>query len=262
LPSSATPPSSANRGPAATTPESTHRLIKRGITALALVLSFSTGYILATNQTVVTAVAIASQPSDEKTLALWKPDANTQAGRIELQLQDLPLVKSLSADPKWKASRPHLKIPPNLKPLSFTGGHLLSDDKIPVPPLIFTTGDGKELVGVFYLGPAVCGHPGIVHGGLLATLMDEGLARTCFAALPSKVGMTANLNINYRSPCRAGQFVVLRAETTKVDGRKAWVKGRLETLGLAGGAGKTLVEADALFIEPKGFTSKLMKLST
>ena len=104
---------------------------------------------------------------------------------------------------------------------------------------------------VSYLGTDLCGHPGIVHGGLLATLIDEGLARCCFAALPNKVGMTANLNINYRSPAPAGAFVVLRAKTTKVDGRKAWVEGHIETLVPEGEKPIILVEASALFIEPR-----------
>lgn len=50
----------------------------------------------------------------------------------------------------------------------------------------------------------------------------------------------------------AGQVVVLRAETTKVEGRKAWVKGWLETLGdEEGGKSVVLTEGEALFIEPR-----------
>jgi hypothetical protein len=51
----------------------------------------------------------------------------------------------------------------------------------------------------------------------------------------------------------AGQVVVLKAETTKVDGRKAWVKGRLETLADESKGEKPIVltEGEALFIEPR-----------
>jgi adenylylsulfate kinase len=63
--------------------------------------------------------------------------------------------------------------------------------------------------------------------------------------------MTANLNINYRSPAPAGAYVVLRAKTTKVDGRKAWVEGHIETLVREGEKPVVLVEASALFIEPR-----------
>ena len=107
------------------------------------------------------------------------------------------------------------------------------------------------MVSISYLGKDLCGHPGIIHGGFLATMLDEGMARCCFAALPNKVGMTANLNINYRAPAPAGAFVVLRAKTTKVEGRKAWVEGHIETLVGEGETPVILADATALFIEPR-----------
>jgi acyl-coenzyme A thioesterase PaaI-like protein len=189
-------------------------------------------------------------PTDEETLLLFDPPEEDSAYAINQHIINHSLTKSLELDSKFTAARPHLKIPESLRAHNFTGGILLGEDKIPVPPLQFSTKDGSEFVSLQYLGVALCGHPGIVHGGLLATLMDEGLARCCFAALPNKVGVTASLKIDYRKPCMAGQYVVLKAETTKVDGRKAWVKGRLETLPDEG-VGELLVEAEALFIEPR-----------
>ena len=122
--------------------------------------------------------------------------------------------------------------------------------RIPVPPLAFCR-DGEELVSLCYLSTDVCGHAGLVHGGLLGTMMDEGLARCCFAALPNKIGVTASLKVDYRAPVKAGSYVIIRAKTKKVEGRKAWVTGRMETLGEGLEAGKLLVEAEGLFIEPR-----------
>lgn len=133
---------------------------------------------------------------------------------------------------------------------------MLGAGKIPVPPLIFLE-EGKSLVSMLYVGTDLCGHVGIVHGGLLATLCDEGLARCGFSALPNKIGVTANLTINYRNPAPAGSFVVLKAETIKVEGRKVWVKGRIELLSETEEPGKVLVEADALFIEPRYAKARL-----
>lgn len=127
---------------------------------------------------------------------------------------------------------------------------MLGQGKIPVPPLVFIE-EGRQLVSMSYLGTDLCGHIGILHGGLLATLLDEGLARCGFAALPNKIGVTASLTINYRKPAPAGSFIVLKAETTKVEGRKVWVKGRIEILGESEEPGMVLVEAEGLFIEPK-----------
>lgn len=110
------------------------------------------------------------------------------------------------------------------------------------------------MVALFYLGEQLCGHPGVVHGGLLATLLDEGLARCCFPALPNKIAYTASLKVDYRRPAMAERYFVLRAETVKVEGRKAWVKGWIEEMGDESGEGGQpvkLVEAEALYVEPK-----------
>lgn len=198
-----------------------------------------------------TAQEIIAPPTDEETLLLFQPAPDHPSAEINAFILSHPLTQELESNPKFVASRPHLKIPPTLRPHNFTGGTLLGENKIPVPPLTFSTRDGSALVSIQYLGNSLCGHPGIVHGGMLATLMDEGLARCCFPALPNKVGVTASLTINYRKPCKAGQYVVLKAETTKAEGRKAWVKGRLETLPEDGSEGELLVEGDALFVEPR-----------
>ena len=37
--------------------------------------------------------------------------------------------------------------------------------------------DARECWIFIHVGRALCGHEGVVHGGLLATLLDESLAR-------------------------------------------------------------------------------------
>ncbi|KAK6542162.1 hypothetical protein TWF694_007927 [Orbilia ellipsospora] len=188
---------------------------------------------------------MATQPeegiSDERTL------------EIEAYIQNHPVVQKFRQDKTLIESRPHLDIPTIFRPNVLTAGVLTGPDRIAVPPLVFADAQGKHLYAILHIGEQLCGHPGIVHGGLLATLMDETLARCCFPALPNKVGMTANLDVNYRAPCKADQFVIIKAETTKVEGRKAWVSGRLESLPQIGaeGDGKLLVEATMLAVEPK-----------
>ena len=82
-------------------------------------------------------------------------------------------------------------------------------------------------------------------------MLDEGLAKCCFAALPHNIAVTANINVNYRKPAPSNSYLVLRAETTKVEGRKAWVKGRVESLEKPGVQPTVYAEATALFISPK-----------
>lgn len=194
-----------------------------------------------------TALAV---PTDQETLLMSNPQDDISR-QIEEHINSHPLVLSLRADRAFTESRPHLKIPESFRVHNLTAGTLAGPDKIVVPPYFWIEEGGKSMVSVFYLGPDLTGHPGIVHGGLLATILDEGLARCCFPALPNKVGVTANLNINYRKPAPAGTFFVLRAKTTKVEGRKAFVEGHIETLEEEGKEPVVLVEATALFVEPK-----------
>ena len=69
---------------------------------------------------------------------------------------------------------------------------------------------------------------------------------TAIPNLPGKTGFTANLNINYRHPCIADQFIIAHSELTSLEGRKAFVKATLKGLD-----GTLLADATALFIAPK-----------
>jgi len=223
-----------------------------GATAL-FVVATAAGLAMSVAPAIETANGFISPPTNAETLSLFVP-AGSEAEEINKRIVSNPLSESLRANPQWTESRPHMKIPENMRSHNLTAGTLQGDDKIASPPLTFanTKAELPSIVQIAHLGEKLCGHPTIIHGGLLATLLDEGLARACFPALPNKVGVTASLNITYKKPCPANSFVVLRAETTKVDGRKAWVKGWIEILGDGVEEGEHLVEAEALFIEPRG----------
>lgn len=200
---------------------------------------------------ILTPWIMGSMPTDEETLSLYDPPDDF-AREVDEHIKSCALAQELRSNPAFTESRPHLKIPEAIRAHNLTGGTLSGPGMIVTPPYIWNEEDGKSMVSIFYLGSDVTGHPGIVHGGMLATMLDEGLARCCFAALPSKVGVTANLQINYKKPTMAGQFLVLKARTTKVDGRKAWVEGWIEPLHPeAPEQAEKLVEATGLFIEPR-----------
>jgi 3'-phosphoadenosine 5'-phosphosulfate synthase len=197
-----------------------------------------------------TAGGILNPPSDEETLSMFTP-VDDLSREVEEHITNHPVAVELRTRPEFSESRPHMKIPEELRAHNLTGGTLMGPGKVVVPPFAWNEKGGKSLVTISYLGTDLCGHSGIVHGGLLATILDESLARCCFAALPNKIGMTANLNINYRAPVPARTFIVLRATTVKVEGRKAWVEGRLESLVTEGEKPVVYAEASALFIEPR-----------
>jgi 3'-phosphoadenosine 5'-phosphosulfate synthase len=194
--------------------------------------------------------AIMHPPTDAETLEMFNP-ADELTREIDEHIKNHHLAVELRNNPSFTESRPHLKIVSPFRESNLMAGTLSGEGMIAVPPLHFSEEGGKSSVAIFYLGTDICGHPGIVHGGLLATILDEGLARCCFPALPSKVAVTANLNVNYRKPAPADSYFVLRAKTTKVEGRKAWVEGRIESLTVNGEEPTLYSEATALFIEPK-----------
>lgn len=239
-----------------TAPSTPRRARDSLITTSLIVLFFTAGLIMSAAPAADTVNGVLSPPTDLETLTMFQP-TSPETAAINAHIQNHPLAVRLRAEQGVVESRPHLKIPEAMRPHNLTGGVLLGPGKIEVPPLSLAHSSEElpRLVQISYLGPSLCGHPTIVHGGLLATLLDEGLARACFPALPNKVGVTASLKIDYRAPCPAGSYVVLKAETTKVEGRKAWVKGWIEQLTEDGEPGVKYCEAEALFIEPKGAAS-------
>lgn len=196
------------------------------------------------------ASAMLNPPNDADTLTLFTP-ADEDAVAKEAFINAHPLTLSLRANPEFTESRPHMKIPPSWRQHNLTGGTLIGPGKVAVPPFSWSTASGKEFVQISHVGTDLCGHQGIIHGGFLATMLDEGLARCCFPVLPYNIGMTAKLEINYKAPAVANQYLVLRATTTKVEGRKAWVEGHIETLPEEGKEPVVLATASALYISPR-----------
>ena len=75
-----------------------------------------------------------------------------------------------------------------------------------------------------HLGDELDGHPGLVHGGFTAALLDDALG-WCTIAERSAQGLdgmvlTANLNLNYRRPVEAGQAYLVEAEIDRIEKRK------------------------------------------
>lgn len=56
--------------------------------------------------------------------------------------------------------------------------------------------------------------------------------------LPERLAVTATLNVSYRAPTKADQFVVIHTKLDDIKGRKGYVSATMETLD-----GVRLVEA-------------------
>ena len=111
------------------------------------------------------------------------------------------------------------------------------------PPMVATqTPDGRAS-GRVTLGKPHEGPPGLVHGGVVATLLDHVLARAVRAA--GRGGLTATLTVTYRRPVQLGVPLVATAEIGEVDGRRTTATARLVA---EDDPATTLAEAEGLFV--------------
>ncbi|CAN8102789.1 unnamed protein product [Discula destructiva] len=107
-----------------------------------------------------------------------------------------------------------------------------------------------EVKAFVTLGNLIGGYPGISHGGIVATLLDETLSfiapgprlRTYQQGAPEVV--TAYLNTRFLRPVAVPATYLITVRLAKIEGRKTFVEGFIETE-----TGQKVAEADALFVE-------------
>lgn len=73
--------------------------------------------------------------------------------------------------------------------------------------------EGEEYVTEFEVRPEYQGWAGIVHGGLLATVLDETMARLLWEKELNAI--TGRLNVRYHDRLTVGESVTVRARITK-----------------------------------------------
>lgn len=112
---------------------------------------------------------------------------------------------------------------------------------------------GTQILSInIKLGNKLNGHPRIIHGGIISLLFDEamGWARGVYSHFSAKsreamMYVTANLNIDYRSPLRENCEVIMRVFFERSDNETAKVKlrGIIESHD-----GRIFAEATGLFV--------------
>jgi len=103
----------------------------------------------------------------------------------------------------------------------------------------------SEVQVAFHLGEGICGHRGMVHGGLTATMIDEVSGAAAFSCVGPC--FTANLNIDYIKPLLTPAWVLVRAHVERHEGRKVFIHASVEN-----GLGDIYAKGVALFIKPRG----------
>jgi uncharacterized protein (TIGR00369 family) len=88
------------------------------------------------------------------------------------------------------------------------------------------------------------GHPGYLHGGIIATLLDETMSKSVRAK--GLNAMTRNLEVDYLRPVPSSKLIRMEGRLLRSDGRKHWAEAHIFD-----GEGKTLAQGKGLFIEVK-----------
>ncbi|MBZ6472453.1 PaaI family thioesterase [Streptomyces griseocarneus] len=107
-------------------------------------------------------------------------------------------------------------------------------------------GEGVSVTAEFRVKEAHQGAPGLAHGGVLATALDETLGGLGW--LLRVIAVTGRLETDYVRPVPVGAVLHLEAEVVAVAGRKIFCTA---TGRIGAPDGPVAVRADAVFIEVK-----------
>jgi acyl-coenzyme A thioesterase PaaI-like protein len=113
------------------------------------------------------------------------------------------------------------------------------------PQLAMTVGKdrvtGRESgAGEVVIGPLFQGGPGLVHGGIVALLIDHAMG--CVAARPDRPAMTVQLAMRYRRPTPLGVPLTVSVTLNRIEGRKLHLSATITAHD------QVTVEADAIFL--------------
>ncbi len=88
------------------------------------------------------------------------------------------------------------------------------------------------------------GYPGIVHGGIIAAMLDEVTSRTVMRGDPPRFAVTAQLSIRYRKPVPVDTPLKLTGRMVKDTGRVITVSGEITDPD-----GVVLAESEATLVQ-------------
>ena len=108
--------------------------------------------------------------------------------------------------------------------------------------LKFLLAEDKSVVCLTTVPEAFEGHPGYLHGGIIATLLDEIMSKSVRAR--GFTSMTRHMQIDYRRPVPSCAPIRLEGRVVRSEGRKHWAEARI-----LNAQGSVLAEGKGLFID-------------
>jgi acyl-coenzyme A thioesterase PaaI-like protein len=168
--------------------------------------------------------------ADAETLAATIAAIDVLAGQLEGVDGELlrPTMPWPPPEQMQRGDRPHNPVIGAANPLS--------------PPMSIRVLDDGSVLSEITMRPIHEGPPGAVHGGWVASLLDQllGIANT----VANVGGMTAELTIRYRKATPYGVPLTIQARTDSAEGRKIYASGEIMANGVV------TAEATGVFIRP------------
>ena len=110
---------------------------------------------------------------------------------------------------------------------------------------------GQRVVGNFRLGPEYQGATGFIHGGIIATVLDEVMSKV--SRFSNVRAVTAELTVEYLRPVRVDEELRVEGLATRRDGRELYHEGEIRNAAgtvLARGRGRFVI------IDPERYNKK------
>lgn len=99
----------------------------------------------------------------------------------------------------------------------------------------------QRIIGRFSVGPQYEGGAGFLHGGIIATLLDEVMSKV--SRLTDERTVTAELRVEYLKPIRVGQELLVEGFSTRREGRQLYHEGEIRNQ-----AGELLARGQGRFV--------------
>ncbi|KAJ9602305.1 hypothetical protein H2200_013160 [Cladophialophora chaetospira] len=96
------------------------------------------------------------------------------------------------------------------------------------------------------IGSGIDGKTGRAHGGFNSLILDQMTGMTASLVSASEAPATATMTVDYKAPIDTPGVILVRGWPVERQGRKTWVRARIED-----GEGKLLAGGKALFIDAR-----------
>lgn len=158
------------------------------------------------------------------TLPKNAPEVEKYETELMNRLENLSIVKQLNANGYVEIHKPQMTGQSAGTNDRLVLQSLSSPGAIAIPPKFYYNPATKDTVGIYHLGMKLTGYPFIVHGGILATVLEDLMRESVKFVLDKRGEKIKDLKVSYRIPTLANQFVVVRTTSIEQSGKTVKLK--------------------------------------